>query len=250
MSVNQLDTLAHRARNCSGDSCKQVIRDMVNTNVQQQEEIKAVCSTSQELCQQKYGYLVEQWDAFETTIKHMAADGTLPDEFRGYLSAVYHLGMEAEGTVAQYGWTERFEAMGFDKVTAGAMAATLPALVSGTKGAKNSTEKGSSLPTATATTAQNGLNYQSNPKHTPGQPGYSFKAGTEPKDSMDLFGASVVSGKKRYAKDAEGNVHQFINTNDGTWHWSGSTGDKTAPLNKNTIPSDVKKQLDLPKKGW
>ncbi|EDS4738174.1 hypothetical protein ODD08_004365 [Salmonella enterica] len=109
---------------------------MVNTNVQQQEEIKAVCSSSAELCQQKYGYLVDQWDAFETTVKHMAADGTLPDEFRGYLSAVYHLGMEAEGTVAHYGWTERFEAMGFDKVTAGAMAATLPALVSGTKGTK------------------------------------------------------------------------------------------------------------------
>ena len=115
---------------------------------------------------------------------------------------------------------------------------------------KSGSGKGSALPTQAATTAQNGLNYQSNPKHTPGQQGYSYKAGTEPNNSIDLFSSSVTSGKKRYAKDAEGNVHQFTNTNDGTWHWSGSTGDKSAPLNKNMIPSDIKKQLDLPKKGW
>lgn len=110
--------------------------------------------------------------------------------------------------------------------------------------------KGSPLPTASKTPASNGLDYQSNPKHTPGQPGYGYRAGTEPKNSIELFGASIQSGKKRYAKDEFGNVHQFTNTNDGTWHWSGSTGDKSAPLNKNTIPPDVKKKLGLPKKGW
>jgi filamentous hemagglutinin len=95
--------------------------------------------------------------------------------------------------------------------------------------------KGSSLPTPTITSAANGLNYQSNPKHTPAQQGYSFNAGTEPKNSIDLFGASVASGKKRYSIDSEGNVPQFTNTNDGTWHWSGSTGDKTVPLKKKAI---------------
>lgn len=42
---------------------------MVDTNVRQQEEIKAVCSTFPEQCQQQYGYLVEQWEAFDTAIK-------------------------------------------------------------------------------------------------------------------------------------------------------------------------------------
>ena len=108
--------------------------------------------------------------------------------------------------------------------------------------------KGSSLPTPTTTSAANGLNYQSNPKHTPGQQGYSFNAGTEPKNSIDLFGTSVASGKKRYSIDNEGNVHQFTNTNDGTWHWSGSTGDKTVPLKKSDIPNSVKKEFGLPGK--
>ncbi|AVZ57728.1 hypothetical protein [Escherichia coli] len=42
---------------------------MVDTNVRQQEEIKAVCSTFPEQCQQQYGYLVEQWEAVDTAIK-------------------------------------------------------------------------------------------------------------------------------------------------------------------------------------
>lgn len=115
-------------------------------------------------------------------------------------------------------------------------------------GGVNKAGKGSSLPISVATTAKNGLNYQSNPKHTPGQQDYNFNAGTEPKNSIDLFGASVVSGQKRYAIDKSGNVHQFTNTNDGTWHWSGSTGDKTVPLKKNDIPNSVKKEFGLPGK--
>ncbi|MFV0548798.1 MAG: hypothetical protein ACK5M5_08780 [Limnobaculum xujianqingii] len=59
-----------------------------------------------------------------------------------------------------------------------------------------------------------------------------------------------MAGKKRYALDSNGNVHQFTNGNDGTWHWSGSTGDKSVPLDKNKVPSSVRKQLGVPKKGW
>ncbi|MBJ9239103.1 hypothetical protein [Citrobacter braakii] len=118
------------------------------------------------------------------------ADGKLPNEFKNYLSAVYSSSMEAEGTVANLGWQQKFEALGLDKDTAAAMVATVPAMIAA-KG-----PKGSSLPTPNSTPAANGLNYQSNPKHTPGQSGYSFKAGTEPKNSMDLFGSAVVSGKK------------------------------------------------------
>ncbi|ELH3241682.1 hemagglutinin repeat-containing protein [Salmonella enterica] len=244
LSVTQLDNFAQKARTCEGAACQQVIQDMVDTNLKQQKEMLEFCSSQPDQCGNKYGYLVDQWDVFDKAIKQLDADGKLPNEFKNYLSAVYSSSMEAEGTVANLGWQQKFEALGLDKDTAAAMAATVPAMIAA-KG-----PKGSSLPTPNSTPAANGLNYQSNPKHTPGQPGYSFKAGTEPKNSMDLFGSAVVSGKKMYAKDAEGNVHQFTNTNDGTWHWSGSTGDKSAPLNKNTIPSDVKKQLDLPKKGW
>ncbi|HHA1669483.1 TPA: hemagglutinin repeat-containing protein [Enterobacter roggenkampii] len=244
LSVTQLDNFAQKARMCEGAACQQLIQDMVDTNLKQQKEMLEFCSSQPDQCGNKYGYLVEQWDVFDKAIKQLDADGKLPNEFKNYLSAVYSSSMEAEGTVANLGWQQKFEALGLDKDTAAAMAATVPAMIAA-KG-----PKGSPLPTPNSTPAANGLNYQSNPKHTPGQPGYSFKAGTEPKNSMDLFGSAVVSGKKMYAKDAEGNVHQFTNTNDGTWHWSGSTGDKSAPLNKNTIPSDVKKQLDLPKKGW
>jgi len=243
LSVTQLDNFAQKAKTCEGAACQQVIQDMVDTNLKQQKEMLEFCSSQPDQCGNKYGYLVDQWDVFDQAIKQLDADGKLPNEFKNYLSAVYSSSMEAEGTVANLGWQQKFEALGLDKDTAAAMAATVPAMIAA-KG-----PKGSPLPTPNSTPAANGLNYQSNPKHTPGQPGYSFKAGTEPKNSMDLFGSAVVSGKKMYAKDAEGNVHQFTNTNDGTWHWSGSTGDKSAPLNKNTIPSDVKKQLDLPKKG-
>ncbi|WP_319802380.1 VENN motif pre-toxin domain-containing protein [Candidatus Symbiopectobacterium sp. NZEC151] len=108
--------------------------------------------------------------------------------------------------------------------------------------------KGSSLPVAEKTTASNGIDYKSNPKHTPGQMGYNRDAGTKPANSIELFGNSIGSGKKRYSLDSEGNVHQFTNTNDGSWHWSGSTGDKSVAIPKSDIPSDIKKQLGLPGK--
>ncbi|EJA8226277.1 hypothetical protein MUZ84_004911 [Salmonella enterica] len=108
--------------------------------------------------------------------------------------------------------------------------------------------KGSAIPVPVPTKASNGLVYQSNGKHTPGQLGYNRHAGTEPKNSIQLFGSSIENGKKRYALDENGNVHQFTNTNDGSWHWSGSTGDPSVPLKKNDIPSAVKKELGLPGK--
>lgn len=94
-----------------------------------------------------------------------------------------------------------------------------------------------------------GIPYNSNPKHTPGQPGDSYNAGTESKNSIDLFGNSIQNGNKRYAQDEHGNVHQFHNDGNGTWHWAGSTGDKSAPLKKSDLPSAVKKEFNLPSKG-
>jgi len=79
----------------------------------------------------------------------MAEDETLPSDFRNALAPVYTLSMEAEGIMANQGWTERFEAMGFDAETASKIAMTLPALYGATKGAKGPTSA-----TATAQTVK------------------------------------------------------------------------------------------------
>ncbi|WP_446500471.1 hemagglutinin repeat-containing protein, partial [Photorhabdus aballayi] len=144
LSVNELDNFAHQARTCEGESCKQVIKDMVDTNIRNQQEMMDFCNSNSNQCAQKYGYLVDQWPVFERTLKNMDRDGTLPVEFRNYLSAVNTLGQAATGKVGELGWTKRFEAMGMSKETAAAMAMTLPVIVEGSKGPKSSpTTKGS-----------------------------------------------------------------------------------------------------------
>ena len=107
--------------------------------------------------------------------------------------------------------------------------------------------KGSPLPvpekTPVTTNSGDTLYYKSSTKHTAGQSGYSYKAGTEPTNSLDLFSQSVQSKGKRYTQDTNGNIHRFSPTNDGTWHWSGSTGDKSAPLKlDNGVKPDLQKQ--------
>ncbi|MBS9430978.1 hypothetical protein [Photorhabdus akhurstii] len=144
LSVNELDSFAHQARTCEGESCQQVIKDMVETNVRNQQEMMDFCNSNPNQCAQKYGYLVDQWPVFERTLKNMDRDGTLPVEFRNYLSAVNTLGQAATGKVGELGWTKRFEAMGMSQETAAAMAMTLPVIVEGSKGPKSSpTTKGS-----------------------------------------------------------------------------------------------------------
>ncbi|WP_340611664.1 hemagglutinin repeat-containing protein [Xenorhabdus bharatensis] len=144
LSVNELDSFAHKARTCEGESCKQVIKDMVDTNIRNQQEMMDFCNSNPNQCAQKYGYLVDQWPVFERTLKNMDRDGTLPVEFRNYLSAVNTLGQAATGKVGELGWTKRFEAMGMNQETAAAMAMMLPVIVEGSKGPKSSpTTKGS-----------------------------------------------------------------------------------------------------------
>lgn len=103
--------------------------------------------------------------------------------------------------------------------------------------------KGSAMPVPTPTRAENGLVYQSNGKNTPGQAGYNRNAGTKPPNSIQLFSNSVENGKKRYALDENGNVHQFTNTNDGSWHWSGSTEMYQSQSKKAIYPTLLKKNL-------
>jgi filamentous hemagglutinin len=110
--------------------------------------------------------------------------------------------------------------------------------------------KGSPIPTAEPTVASNGLTYQSNPKHTYGQVGNRPNAGIEPKNSLELFGQSIVSPITypnkvvTFAKDKDGNVHRFEGTN-GVFHWNGSTGDAKNPLGANYVPTAVQKALGV-----
>ncbi|WP_222103387.1 VENN motif pre-toxin domain-containing protein, partial [Yersinia wautersii] len=138
LSVTQLDNFAQKARTCEGAACQQVIQDMVDTNLKRQKEMLEFCHSQPDQCADKYGYLVDQWDVFDQAIKQLDADGKLPNGFKNYLSAVYSSSMEAEGTIASLGWQQKFEALGLDKDTAAAMAATVPALINA-KGGKSGT---------------------------------------------------------------------------------------------------------------
>lgn len=89
--------------------------------------------------------------------------------------------------------------------------------------------------------------YKSHTKHTKGMPGNKKDAGIEPINSLELFRNSIQDGKTRYAKDDQGNIHQFHANNEGTeWHWAGRTG-KDQPseqrLNTQYINERVFKQL-------
>ena len=248
LSSKQIDSWSAEMKSCQagGGDCSGVIKKYEELSTAQQKQLISDCATSPATCQQKYGDVLADSMAVKQALDNALGED-IPIKMVYDLTASWAHQMQAEGIVATNKVSEALQKeYGLDEVQAGIVASAAASAFGGISKAG----KGSALPTSKATTAQNGLSYQSNPKHTLGQQGFSYKAGTEPNNSIDLFGSSVTSGKKRYAKDTEGNVHQFTNTNDGTWHWSGSTGDKSAPLNKNTIPSDVKKQLDLPKKGW
>lgn len=100
------------------------------------------------------------------------------------------------------------------------------------------------LPIPETVTADNGLQVESNPKHTEGMPGNRPNAGTEPQNSLDLFNSSVPGGDGvRYAIDSNGNINRFYSDGNGVYRWSGATGDSSAPLNVSKIPIDVKRTL-------
>ncbi|UYA60673.1 Putative large exoprotein involved in heme utilization or adhesion of ShlA/HecA/FhaA family [Pectobacterium sp. F1-1] len=261
LTVRQIDDWVAEVKSCQakGGDCGPIMKKYQQLSIVQQEQLVNDCANDPDSCQTKYGSVLANSMAVKEALNRAMGED-IPWAMSYDLSAIWAQQIDVDGVVASNHVSEVIMARwGLNREQADIVASIAASAIggvgkaSGGKGSKANTVKGSSgsaLPTATPSTAQNGLSYKSNPKHTAGQQGYSFKAGTEPRNSLDLFGSSIESGKKRYAKDADGNVHQFTNTNDGTWHWSGSTGDKSAPLNKNTIPSDVKKQLNLPKKGW
>jgi filamentous hemagglutinin len=107
-----------------------------------------------------------------------------------------------------------------------------------------STGNNSRLPIPETVTADNGLQVESNPKHTTGMQGNRPNAGSEPTNSLDLFNSSIQGGDGvRYAIDSQGNINRFYDNGNGVYHWSGSTGDASAPLNVSKIPIDVRRSL-------
>ena len=99
------------------------------------------------------------------------------------------------------------------------------------------------LPIPEPIKANNGLIIESNSKHTLGGTGNRPNAGIEPKDSLKLFESSVEGGKKRYAIDSEGRIHQFNSNKEGDrWHWAGRTG-KDQRVEQRINPSDINKDV-------
>lgn len=115
---------------------------------------------------------------------------------------------------------------------------------SGGKDNANGSNGNNRLPIPDTVTADNGLQIQSNSKHTAGMPGNRPNAGIEPRNSLDLFNSSIPGGEKsRYAIDAEGSINRFYSDGNGVYHWSGSTGDAKAPLDVSSIPISVRRAL-------
>uniref|UniRef100_UPI0038BC57E6 hemagglutinin repeat-containing protein n=1 Tax=Caballeronia glebae TaxID=1777143 RepID=UPI0038BC57E6 len=100
------------------------------------------------------------------------------------------------------------------------------------------------MPIPETVTAGNGLQVQSNPKHTPGMSGNNKNAGTEPDNSLELFNNSVPGkSNSRYAIDESGNINRYSSDGNVVYHWSGSTGDSKTPLDVSSIPIGVRRDL-------
>ncbi|MDW8846758.1 hypothetical protein SD961_12800 [Erwinia sp. MMLR14_017] len=193
LSSKQIDAWSSEMKSCQagGGDCGDIVKKYEELSTAQQKQLISDCASSPATCLLKYGDVLADSMAVKQAIDRAMGED-IPIKMVYDLTATWTHQMDADGIVASNKVSEQVMAKyGLDQTQADIIAGVaLSALGGGSKAAR-----GSALPTATSTTAKNGMNYQSNPKHTPGQPGYSFKAGTEPKNSMDLFGSSIVSGK-------------------------------------------------------
>ncbi len=79
--------------------------------------------------------------------------------------------------------------------------------------------------------------YQSNPKHTDGR---NPKAGIEPYDAAEAYKNAIRGNMYTWYASRGDQIYRYFYDNVGYVHWSGSTGDKRNPLNRNNIPQSVK----------
>ncbi|WP_240153692.1 VENN motif pre-toxin domain-containing protein, partial [Erwinia amylovora] len=252
LSSKQIDTWSAEMKSCQagGGDCGGIVKKYEELSTAQQQQLISDCATSPATCQQKYGGVLADSMAVKQALDRAMGED-IPIKMVYDLTATWAHQMDADGVVASNKVSEQIMAKyGLDQAQADIIAGVALSALGGVSKAG----KGSPLPTPKATTAQNGLVYKSNPKHTPGQQSNRPNAGIEPQNSLEIFEKSIPSTKKygnkevRYAIDQNGSVHRFEGTN-GEYHWNGSTGDKKNPLNKNDIPNEVKKQLGLSGKG-
>jgi len=72
----------------------------------------------------------------------------------------------------------------------------------------------------------------------------SNNAGTEPRNSLDLFNSSIPGDSKtRYAIDESRTINRVQSDGNDVYHWSGSTGDENEKLLSSKIPIDVRRKL-------
>jgi len=247
LSVPENQDRAKEMTQCQGrEACTAVVEKYKKINAEQHESV-VNCTGAQDCVDKANDVGKLQADYAKRTNELMEkarANGSLSPEDQNELSIlqVTTIQLEADRNAAIHN-----ALMSGDSSEAKQLAINSLAQVAGTSAAGIAAGigkgKGSAMPIPTPTKAANGLVYQSKGKHTPGQVGYNRNAGTEPTNSIQLFGNSVENGKKRYALDEKGNVHQFTNTNDGSWHWSGSTGDASVPLKKVIYQTLLKKSL-------
>jgi RHS repeat-associated protein len=83
-----------------------------------------------------------------------------------------------------------------------------------------------------------------NPKHN------KNSTNPEPKNAEELWQKSVPdTNGRRWAKDADGNVHRFSKESNGESHWNGSTSTPVDPINVRDIPNEILKALKVKPKG-
>ncbi|ERT12624.1 hypothetical protein [Photorhabdus temperata] len=262
LSVEKNQSRSEELVNCQGDtSCRSAVRDKYRQEYDQVQERIATCSGADQCVAvaKELRALQGDYSARMSEIQEKARmqglDSLTPAEvrewadLRGAMSnidasrnLVLHRAQVTGGS--EETTQEIVKIMGQTGIAASA------GVAGGISKAGAKGVKGSAVPIPNPVTANNGLVYKSNPKHTLGGDGNRRNAGIEPKDSLKLFENSIPSSKNygnkevRFAKDEKGNIHRFEGTN-GEYHWNGSSGDIKNQLTSKQVPSDIQKKLGV-----
>ncbi|OWO85580.1 hypothetical protein B5C26_02365, partial [Photorhabdus luminescens] len=252
LSVDQNRSRSEELVNCQGDSsCRATVRDKYRQEYDRVQERIATCSGADQCVAvaKELRALQGDYSARMSEIQEKARmqglDSLTPAEvrewadLRGAMSnidasrnLVLHRAQVTGGS--EETTQEIVKIMGQTGIAASAGVAG----GIGKAGAKG--VKGGAIPVPNPVTANNGLVYKSNPKHTLGGDGNRLSAGIEPQNSFNLFEKSIPTKdpKVRLAIDEKGNIHRFFNERkdgSGSFHWSGSTGDGKNALGHNEL---------------
>ncbi|MGV8002786.1 hemolysin/hemagglutinin-like protein HecA precursor [Photorhabdus temperata subsp. temperata] len=252
LSVEKNQSRSEELVNCQGDtSCRATVRDKYRQEYDQVQERIATCSGADQCVAvtKELRALQGDYSARMSEIQEKARmqglDSLTPAEvrewadLRGAMSnidasrnLVLHRAQVTGGS--EETTQEIVKIMGQTGIAASA------GVAGGISKAGAKGVKGSAVPVPNPVTANNGLVYKSNSKHTLGGNGNRPSAGLEPQNSLNLFEKSIPTKdpKVRLAIDEKGNIHRFFNERkdgSGSFHWSGSTGDGKNALGHNEL---------------